>query len=39
MKCGGINMAYTYGKKKSMTKKPKSMKMKGYGKKTKKKKK
>lgn len=31
-------MAY-YGKKKSMTKKPKSMKMKGYGKKTKKKKK
>jgi hypothetical protein len=40
MKCGGINM-YNYGnkkkpsKKKSMTKKPKSMKM-SYGKKKKK---
>jgi len=35
MHCGGINMPYH---KKSMTKKPKAMKMKGYGKKKKKKK-
>ena len=35
MHCGGINMPYH---KKSMTKKAKPMKMKGYGKKKKKKK-
>tara|TARA_R100000278_G_scaffold115754_2_gene94844 strand:- start:3011 stop:3130 length:120 start_codon:yes stop_codon:yes gene_type:complete len=38
MHCGGINMAYGYGKKKSMTKKAKPMKM-SYGKKKTKKKK
>tara|TARA_B100001939_G_scaffold33347_1_gene25886 strand:- start:5381 stop:5500 length:120 start_codon:yes stop_codon:yes gene_type:complete len=38
MHCGGINMPYNYGKKKSMTKKAKPMKM-SYGKKKTKKKK